>query len=98
MPDAGVAADVVSPVAPDLGAIEERASLATEERAAQALKADVAPPADVLDSSTRQKLGVLTLLRVDRDGWSGEDWRAFFDERAGIADSTPRRRSRNGKR
>jgi hypothetical protein len=59
MPDAGVAADVVSPVAPDLGAIEERASLATEERAAQALKADVAPPADVLDSSTRQSLASL---------------------------------------
>ena len=26
------------------------------------------------------------LLRTGRDSWSGEDWRAFFDERAGIAE------------
>jgi hypothetical protein len=48
-PDAGVAADVAAPVAPE-------------------------------------KFGVIALLRIGRDGWSGEDWRAFFDERAGIAE------------
>ena len=26
------------------------------------------------------------MLRPGGDGWSGEDWRAFFDERAGIAE------------
>ncbi len=35
------------------------------------LEADVAPPADVLDALARQKSGVLTLLRIGRDGWSG---------------------------
>jgi hypothetical protein len=48
-PDAGVAAEVAAPVAPE-------------------------------------KFGVIALLRIGRDGWSGEDWRAFFDERAGIAE------------
>ena len=28
----------------------------------------------------------MALLRPGEDGWSGEDWRAFFDERAGIAE------------
>jgi hypothetical protein len=32
------------------------------------------------------KAGVLALLRSSRDGWTAEDWRAFFDERAGIAE------------
>jgi hypothetical protein len=29
---------------------------------------------------------VLALLRTGSDGWSGEDWRAFYDERAAIAE------------
>ena len=29
---------------------------------------------------------MIALLRTWRDSWSGEDWRAFFDERAGIAE------------
>ena len=28
----------------------------------------------------------MALLRPGDDGWSAEDWRAFFDERAGIAE------------
>jgi hypothetical protein len=28
----------------------------------------------------------VALLRPGRDGWSGEDWQIYFDERAGIAD------------
>jgi hypothetical protein len=28
----------------------------------------------------------VALLSREREGWSGEDWHAFFDERAGIAE------------
>jgi hypothetical protein len=35
---------------------------------------------------SRNKAGVIALLRASNDGWSDEDWRAFFDERAGIAE------------
>ena len=50
------------------------------------LSAPAAPPAAVLDLLARHKAGVIALLRSGDDGWSGEDWRAFFDERAGIAE------------
>ena len=50
------------------------------------LEADAAPPPHVLDLLSRHKAEVIALLRTGRDGWSGEDWRAFFDERAGIAE------------
>ena len=44
------------------------------------------PPPAVLDGLAQHKAGVLTLLRPGRDGWSAADWRAFFDERAGMAE------------
>ncbi|EAQ34921.1 hypothetical protein NB311A_05865 [Nitrobacter sp. Nb-311A] len=50
------------------------------------LDADSAPDATVLDLLSRHKAGVLALLRTGSDGWSGEDWLAFFDERAAIAE------------
>jgi hypothetical protein len=50
------------------------------------LDADAAPPAAVLDLLSRHKAGVVALLRTGSDGWSGEDWRALFDERAAIAE------------
>jgi hypothetical protein len=50
------------------------------------LDADAAPPAAVLDRLSRHKAGVVALLRTGSDGWSGEDWLAFFYERAGIAE------------
>jgi hypothetical protein len=34
----------------------------------------------------RHKADIVALLRPGHDGWSGEDWLAFFDERAGIAE------------
>jgi hypothetical protein len=34
----------------------------------------------------RHKPGIVALLRPSRDGWSAEDWQAFFDERAGSAE------------
>jgi hypothetical protein len=51
-----------------------------------ALGADAAPPATVLDLLSLHKAGVVALLRIGSDGWSGEDWRALFDERAGVAE------------
>jgi len=50
------------------------------------LDADAAPPVAVLNLLSRHKAGVVALLRAGSDGWSGEDWRALFDERAGIAE------------
>jgi hypothetical protein len=50
------------------------------------LEAAAPPPADVLDLLTRHKTDIVTLLRPAKDGWSAEDWQAFFDERAGIAE------------
>jgi hypothetical protein len=46
------------------------------------LEAAAAPPASLLDLLSLHKDGIVALLR----GWSGEDWLAFFDERAGIAE------------
>ena len=50
------------------------------------LDASAQPSAEVLDLLARHKAGILTLLRPGSDGWSGEDWREFFEERAGIAE------------
>ncbi len=50
------------------------------------LDADFAPPLAVLELLARHKAQVIALLRLGGDGWSGEDWRAFFDERAAIAE------------
>ena len=50
------------------------------------LEAASAPPPAVLDLLARHKAGIIALLRPANDGWSGEDWLAFFDERAGIAE------------
>ena len=48
------------------------------------LEASTAPPPDVLDVLARHKAGVVALLRPANDGWSGEDWLALYDNRAGI--------------
>jgi hypothetical protein len=50
------------------------------------LDAAAAPPAAVLALLSHHKAGVIALLRTGSDGWSGEDWRALFDERAAIAE------------
>ena len=50
------------------------------------LEAATAPPPAVLDLLARHKADIVALLRPANDGWSGEDWLAFFDERAGIAE------------
>jgi hypothetical protein len=50
------------------------------------LEASAAPASAVLDLLSLNKAGIVTMLRPGVDGWSGEDWHAFFDERAGIAE------------
>jgi hypothetical protein len=59
------------------------------------LEAHSTPPTvAVLDAVSRHKAEIVALLRPRRDGWSDSDWRAFFEERAGIAEfdgGTPRR-------
>jgi hypothetical protein len=50
------------------------------------LEAAIPPPAAVLDELLRHKADIVVLLRPGRNIWSGEDWRAFFDERAGVAE------------
>ena len=51
-----------------------------------ALEASAPPPGEVLDLLARYKADILTLLRAGSDGWSVEDWREFFEERAGKAE------------
>jgi hypothetical protein len=50
------------------------------------LEAPAQPPQAVLDLLVLHKADILRLLRPANDGWSPEDWRVFFDERAGIAE------------
>lgn len=50
------------------------------------LEAPACPPPAVLDLLSQHKPEIIALLRPDRDGLTGEDWRAFFDERAAMAE------------
>ena len=40
----------------------------------------------MLEAIRRHKAGIVTLLTAAKDGWTAEDWQAFYDERAGIAE------------
>ncbi|AMA59449.1 hypothetical protein [Bradyrhizobium sp. CCGE-LA001] len=48
------------------------------------LTAAEAPPDEVLSGLSRHKPEIVALLRPTRNSWCEVDWRAFFDERAGI--------------
>jgi hypothetical protein len=50
------------------------------------LEADAPPSAAVLDLLTRNKTGILTMLRSGVDGWTAEDWHTVFHERPAIAE------------
>jgi hypothetical protein len=50
------------------------------------LDAATMPPASVVNALRRHKAEVVAMLRSGRDGWSAEDWRSFFEERAAIAE------------
>lgn len=49
-----------------------------------ALEAASAPSAELLDHLARDKAAIIALLRPRADGWSAEDWTAYFQERAAI--------------
>jgi len=51
-----------------------------------ALEAQAPPSAEILELLARHKSGIVALLRAGRHGWSAEDWQAYFDARAGIAE------------
>jgi hypothetical protein len=50
------------------------------------LNAPVPPPAAILDALARNKAAILQLMRPGQDGWTVQDWKTFFDERASIAE------------
>jgi hypothetical protein len=50
------------------------------------LEACEEPPSSLLELVSLNKVGIVTMLRPGCDGWSADDWFAFFDERAGIAE------------
>ena len=50
------------------------------------LEADLEPTADVVNAIRRHKSEIIRLLAPPRDRWTGEDWRAYFNERVGIAE------------
>lgn len=50
------------------------------------LKAASEPPATVIEALRRHKTEIVAMLRSGRDGWSAEDWRLYFEERAAVAE------------
>jgi hypothetical protein len=50
------------------------------------LDADLEPPIDVVNAIWRHKAEIIELLAPPGDRWTAEDWRALFEERAGIAE------------
>jgi hypothetical protein len=50
------------------------------------LEASAPPPSTVLEALSQHKAEIVELLRPRADGWSTEDWRVYFDERAAVAE------------
>jgi len=50
------------------------------------LNASAPPPPTVLDLLAQHKTGVIAILRAQDEDWPAEEWRAFYDERAAIAE------------
>ena len=50
------------------------------------LDADREPIPAVLEALRRHKADIVAHLKADPYAWTPEDWRAFFDERAGMAE------------
>ena len=48
------------------------------------LSASLPPPSWLRDALRQHKAQILALLRPDESGWTGEDWAAFYEERAAI--------------
>jgi hypothetical protein len=47
------------------------------------LDAATAPSASIVDALRRHKAEVVAMLRPARDGWSADDWQAFFGRTGG---------------
>jgi hypothetical protein len=50
------------------------------------LEASEPPPDAVLGALSRHKTEIIAMLRPGRDGWSADDWRLYFEERAAVAE------------
>ena len=50
------------------------------------LDAEREPAPRVLEAIRRHKASIINLLTAAEGNWTAEDWRAFYDERAGIAE------------
>jgi len=50
------------------------------------LEAAGPPPGELLERLRLHKTAIVELLEPRADGWSAEDWQAFFNERAAIAE------------
>ena len=50
------------------------------------LRSGSLPPQEVLDALTRHKREVMDFLRSGHSGWSVQEWQAFFEDRAVIAE------------
>ena len=50
------------------------------------LSAPAQPRPAILDFLAQHKAGVITLLRAQEEDWPTDEWRAFCDERAAIAE------------
>jgi hypothetical protein len=50
------------------------------------LEASASPPPAVIDRLAGYKTEIVAMLRPRPDGWSADDWQAFFDERAGTTE------------
>lgn len=50
------------------------------------LAATCQPPQHVIEALSSHKAEIIALLQQVDTGWSPEDWKAYFDERAGIAE------------
>jgi hypothetical protein len=50
------------------------------------LEAASPPPSALLDLLSSHKADIVRMLREANNAWSTDDWQAFFDERAGIAE------------
>ncbi len=50
------------------------------------LDADREPAPRVLEAIRRHKAGIVALLAAAEGDWTAEDWRTFYDERAGITE------------
>lgn len=50
------------------------------------LNAPAQPPQTILDLLAQHKAGVIAILRAQDEDWPADEWRAFYDERAAIAE------------